>query len=72
MNAKEHMDITSYACAHKKFPILKAAVGNMEIMCGELRYAWWAVTMVGVLELASLATVGWSVMAMRKGSYVRM
>ena len=69
-NKDMNMDITSYVCRHRNYKAFEKVLDNMNLLCGALRYAWWAVLLASSVELFSLATVGWGVLVARKrGSY---
>ncbi|KAF2266932.1 hypothetical protein CC78DRAFT_566643 [Lojkania enalia] len=65
-NDAMHFNLVSYVCRHQNNEALSMQIGNMHVLCGELRYAWWAVLLMGTVELASSATVGWGMLAARK------
>lgn len=72
-NDRMHFDFVSYVCFHQGNAMLGRQIGNMHVLCGELRYAWWAVVVMGTVELASSATVGWGMVAARKkGAYSKI
>lgn len=69
-NKEMNMDVTSYVCRHRGNQSLHKVLGNMGLLCGALRYAWWAILFGVSIELFSLATLGWGVMvAKRRGAY---
>lgn len=73
LNDRMHLDFISYVCGHKANPLMRQEVGNMRMLCGELRYAWWAVILMGTIEIMSSATVGWGVLAAKKkGTYSKI
>jgi hypothetical protein len=75
MNQDEHYDMLSYTCARRHDEVLDRAIGNLGTLCLQMRYAWWAAVVVGVLEIAAIITVAWGMWSSRravKGSYTKL
>lgn len=73
LNEKKHYDLLSYVCTRHHDATLDSVIGNFGSLCSQMRYAWWVVVAVGVLELAAVGTVLWGVFAMkRKGTYAKI
>lgn len=66
-------DLMTYVCSKDLHPLVAQEMGNVRILCQELRYAWWAVLLVAAIELSVVATISWGIVAMKgKGKYVRV
>ena len=69
-NAKKKLDMISYVCGSRQDRAIDQEIGAL---CVPMRYVWWAVLIVGVLELATMGTVTWGVIALRrKGTYSKI
>ncbi|KAL6797957.1 hypothetical protein J3E68DRAFT_448945 [Trichoderma sp. SZMC 28012] len=66
LNELEHYDMLSYVCTRTSDDTLTHTAGNFSAMCIQMRYAWWAVVVVGVLELTALGTVIWAICTPRE------
>jgi hypothetical protein len=67
-------DLMTYVCSNDLHPLVTEEMGNVRILCQELRYAWWAVLLVVAVEVSIVATVSWEMVAMKKtkGRYARV
>ncbi|KAL7940644.1 hypothetical protein V8C42DRAFT_349342 [Trichoderma barbatum] len=73
LNKLKHYDMLSYVCTRTSDETLSRTIGNFSAMCIQMRYAWWAVIAVGLLELIALGTVVWAICAVkRKGIYAEI
>jgi len=53
--------------------LLREVLGDMGLLCGGLRYVWWAGVLANSAELLSVATAGWGMVRMRKrGGYAKV
>ncbi|KAJ4855581.1 hypothetical protein T069G_08949 [Trichoderma breve] len=66
LNELEHYDMPSYVCTRTSDDTLTHTVGSFSAMCIQMRYAWWAVVVVGVLELTAPGIVIWAICTPRK------
>lgn len=65
-------DVMTYVCSDDLHPLVIDRMGSATVLCKEIRYAWWAVLTVVILEISVVATVAWGMLAMRKGAYARV
>jgi hypothetical protein len=73
IKGRAHMDLMVYVCGEEIQPLAVRGLVNARIMCGELRYAWWAVLSMILVEAIVFVTVGWAFCAgRRKGVYIRV
>jgi len=72
LKPEEHWDLLSFTCARRH--ALNQGTANLHAICYQMRYAWWGALVVGLLEVAAVATLvlGWYTLRKAKGVYARV